>query len=278
MGLVFMSSLGVLAVGGRKDSIEGETYSKIPLRLQEHSLVPSESPLANIYRTRSSTETPQDRTTDDPTNSRGKNNHDGRSDLNSRGRRKIHHRSQNASLPPRTSIRIITNRSRLLARRSFKFRRKNDCAPSKPVALSDDVDENISDDEDRLANDQLPKITIEQMRQQQWIQVLQRNESKRMNAAADEPRNACHFSPLSSLDENDSCLTTDDELLDQFKGVEEKHLPNSSYESTSPGNSTQSVFRVLTASTSTTGQKSTAELTDNFRGKNPCNHANDPLK
>ena len=272
-----MSSLGFLAVGGRKDSVEGETYSKIPLRLQEYSLVPSESPLTDIHRTRSSAETPRDRATDDSTNSRGKNNHYGRSDVNSRGRRKIHHRSHNASLPPRTSIRVITNRSRLLARRSFKFRRKKDCTPSKPVEFSGDVHENISDDEDRPANDQLPKITMEQILQQQWIQALQRNEFKRMNAATEEPRKACHFSALSSLDENDSFLTTNDELLAQFKDDDRTHLPNSRYGSTLPDKSKQSTLRVL-ARMNPMGQKSIAQLTNHSRGKNPSNHAKDRLK
>ena len=276
-----MPSLDCLAVGGRKDSIEGETYSKIPVRLQEHSLDPSESPLVGIYRTRSSAETPRDPANDFATKSRGKNNHYCRSDRQSRAKRQIHQRSHNASLPPRNSIRAIINRSRLCARRSFKFRRKRDGAPSKPVELADDVDEIISDDGARHADNPLFKLNIEQILQQQWIQVFQQKESKRMNASTEKPRRACHFSALSLLDENDSCFTTDDESLDQSRDNRRRSAmlnpPNSSSESTLPDTSKELTVWLL-SNTNPMDQKSISELTNKFRGKHRPNQTRDPLR
>ncbi|UJR29000.1 hypothetical protein I4U23_010218 [Adineta vaga] len=64
-----------MAIGGRKDTIEGETYAKIPSRLHENSLIQSDSPMTIIYPTRSTIETPDVVLLKNLKNSNSRNNH-----------------------------------------------------------------------------------------------------------------------------------------------------------------------------------------------------------
>jgi hypothetical protein len=164
-----------IAIGGRKDTIEGEAYAKIPFRLQENSLIQSDSPLTTIYPTRSSTETPQGVSINDQKKFllkdfgklSSKNNHYYESNLDINQQTKTCNEFLKIYLMQQTKNRLIINRFRLFSRRLFKFRRKKSFNQM-----------NFNNNYNHTVNQESSKITIEQILNRQWMQAFEHRKSE----------------------------------------------------------------------------------------------------
>ncbi|CAF0749130.1 unnamed protein product [Adineta steineri] len=136
------------SIGGRKDTIEGETYSRIPFYLQENSLTQSNSPITTINPIRSSIET---------SDSISINNHCYQSDLYLNRQTKNSIQFSNIYLKQQKR-----NRFRL-----FKFRRKK---------FSNHFNKNNNNSQ--IIHQQSSVITIEQILHRQWIQTFKQKLTK----------------------------------------------------------------------------------------------------
>ncbi|CAF0795129.1 unnamed protein product, partial [Adineta ricciae] len=131
-----------IAIGGRKDTIEGETYAKIPFRLQENNLAQSDSPVLVIYPTRSTIETPDGVFLSNQTKD-SKNNH---------------YRSRKI---------LIQQRKHRFSTRIFKYRRKE---------FSNSIHHFNNNTNQDIVNEK----TIEQILQHHWTQTFERRKSIRI--------------------------------------------------------------------------------------------------
>ncbi|CAF2743447.1 unnamed protein product [Rotaria sp. Silwood2] len=200
------SSFSPMAIGGRKDTIEGETYAKIPFHLQETSLTHSDSPIRTIYPTRSSTEIAQSISMNDKKKNlskefgkiSSKNNNYYESNLNINKQTKSCNEFLKIYLLQQTKNRLIINRFRLFTRRLFKFRRKKSLNRVQLFNQS----QNFNQNNNHIIIEQISNITIEQILNRQWIQAFENKKSEKKISLIKLNSEESSCSSLSITDEN----------------------------------------------------------------------------
>ncbi|CAF4057763.1 unnamed protein product [Rotaria sp. Silwood2] len=196
------SSFSPMAIGGRKDTIVGETYAKIPFHLQETSLTHSDSPIRTIYPTRSSTEIAQSISMNDKKKEFGKisskNNNYYESNLNINKQTKSCNEFLKIYLLQQTKNRLIINRFRLFTRRLFKFRRKKSLNRVQLFNQS----QNFNQNNNHIIIEQISNITIEQILNRQWIQAFENKKSEKKISLIKLNSEESSCSTLSITDEN----------------------------------------------------------------------------
>ncbi|CAF1073906.1 unnamed protein product [Rotaria sordida] len=186
-----LSSFSPMAIGGRKDTIEGETYAKIPFHLQENRLTHSDSPIRTIYPIQSSIETTQNISINDKKNNLSKK-------FGKISSKNNHYYESNLDINKQTKNRLIINRFRLFTRRLFKFRRKRSLNYVKIFNQS----QNLNQNNNHMIIEQVSKITIEQILNRQWAQAFENKkfEKKILLLKLNTEKSTC--SSLSIADEN----------------------------------------------------------------------------
>ncbi|CAF3531455.1 unnamed protein product [Rotaria sp. Silwood1] len=180
------SSFSPMAIGGRKDTIEGETYAKIPFHLHEKSLTHADSPIRPIYQTQSSTETAQSVSMNDKRNNLPK-------EFQKISSKNNHYYESNIDINKQ-----IKNRFRLFTRRLFKFRRKKSL---NRIKLCKQL-QNFYQNNNHVTIEQVSKITIEQILNRQWMQAFENKKSEKNISLIIPNIEESTCSSLSIIDEN----------------------------------------------------------------------------
>ncbi|CAF3710337.1 unnamed protein product [Rotaria socialis] len=178
-----LSSFSPMAIGGRKDTIEGETYARIPIHLQENSLTHAVSPIIASYQTRPSIESTKNVLMNDKKNSLTKdlekislnNNHYYETSLDDKRQFKTCNEFLKIYLSQHSKNRLIINQLRFSKRHLFKFRRKK-CL-NRIKAFNHLCHDNHNNN--YMSMNELPKITIEQMLSHRWIQTFENKKTER---------------------------------------------------------------------------------------------------
>ncbi|CAF5034508.1 unnamed protein product [Rotaria magnacalcarata] len=171
------------AIGGRKDTIEGETYARIPIHLQENSLIHAVSPIIASYQTRPSIESTKNVLVNDKKDNLTKdlekislnNNHYYESILDDKRQFKTCNEFLKIYLLQHCKNRLIINRLRFFKKHLFKFRRKKCSNRIKTFNHLCHYNHNNN----YMSMNELPKITIEQMLSHRWIQTFDNKKTER---------------------------------------------------------------------------------------------------
>ncbi|CAF2033696.1 unnamed protein product [Rotaria magnacalcarata] len=178
-----LSSFSPMAIGGRKDTIEGETYARIPIHLQENSLIHAVSPIIASYQTRPSIESTKNVLVNDKKDNLTKdlekislnNNHYYESILDDKRQFKTCNEFLKIYLLQHCKNRLIINRLRFFKKHLFKFRRKKCSNRIKTFNHLCHYNHNNN----YMSMNELPKITIEQMLSHRWIQTFDNKKNER---------------------------------------------------------------------------------------------------
>lgn len=230
------SFLFLLAIGGRKDTIEGAAHVNIPFHLQENSFTDTNTPINIKYRKRSSLETSRNILKNDKKYySRqeikkllSKNNHCCKSKFNSSKETQSYNEFFKNYFNQQNKNKLIINQFRISTLHLFKFRWKN-CRQhvqrhNRYYTYLQNNNNSYNNNAVTIRN--IAKVTIEQILSRQWIKIFQNRTSEKQCSSLTNKNEESNFYPLKIKNKNNLYSTDSVQLFNQKSTQFASHIEN----------------------------------------------------